>query len=70
VVQPPVNATTGTMLNLVIFQGLADHTVSFDPIFKCTGPFSVNQITFSTIQFVYTGLYWVQLGEAALSAPL
>ncbi len=70
VVQPPVNAPPGAVLNLIIFQGLDNFTVSFDPIFKRAGPFSVEQITFSTIQFVYTGLYWVQLGAPALSAPL
>lgn len=70
VVQPPVNAPPGAVLNLVIFQGLDNYTVSFDPLFKRTGPFSVGELSFSTIQFVYTGLYWVQLGEPALSAPL
>ena len=70
VVQPPVNATAGMVLNLIIFQGANNYAVSFDPTFKTTGPFNAEQITFSTIQFVYTGLYWVQLGAAALSAPL
>ncbi|MDE0916505.1 MAG: right-handed parallel beta-helix repeat-containing protein [Planctomycetota bacterium] len=70
VVLPPVNATTGAVLNLLMYQGSNNYAVSFDPIFKSTGLFSVNPLTFSTIQFVYTGLYWVQLGEAALSAPL
>ena len=69
-VQPPVNAPPGAVLNLVIFQGFDNYTVSFDPIFKRAGPFSVDQVSFSTVQFVYTGLYWVQLGGAALSAPL
>ena len=70
VVQPPVNATPGAVLNLVIFQGFDNYTVSFNPIFKRAGAFSVDQVSFSTVQFVYTGLYWVQLGGAALSAPL
>jgi hypothetical protein len=70
VVQPPVNATPGTVLNLIIFQGNDNYTVSFNAIFKRSGPFSAEQLTFSTIQFVYTGLYWVQLGAASLSAPL
>jgi len=70
VVQPPVNASLGAVLNLIIYQGADNYAVSFDPIFKTTGPFSANPITFSTIQFVYTGLYWVQLGAPALSAPL
>ncbi|MFT5287403.1 MAG: hypothetical protein ACI8TQ_003588, partial [Planctomycetota bacterium] len=70
VVQPPANAPPGAVLNLIIYQGLDNYTVSFDPVFKTSGPFGVDQITFSTIQFVYTGLYWVQLGAAALSAPL
>ncbi|MHC4844678.1 MAG: right-handed parallel beta-helix repeat-containing protein [Planctomycetota bacterium] len=70
VVQPPANAAPGAVLNLVIFQGFDDFTVSFDPIFKRSEPFSVDQASFSTVQFVYTGLYWVQLGAASLSAPL
>ena len=69
-VQPPVNAVAGAVLKLLVFQGVSNYTVDFDPVFKRTGPFTVNQTSFSTIQFVYTGLYWVQLGEAALSAPL
>ncbi len=70
VVQPPINATVGSVLNLIIFQGANNHAVSFDSIFKTAGPFNAEQISFSTIRFVHTGLYWVQLGAAALSAPL
>ena len=33
-------------------------------------PGHASGLHFSTIRFVYTGLYWVQLGAAAIDAPL
>jgi hypothetical protein len=69
-VPPPVNPTDGAILSLIIFQGSASFTIGFDPIFKLAEPFTASSLNFSTIRFVYTGLYWVQLGAAAIDASL
>ena len=70
-VQIPAHPVPGAVINFSIFQPPATaHTVAFDPIFKVSGPFTASGLHFSTIRFVYTGLYWVQLGAAAIDAPL
>lgn len=69
-VKPPLNATTGAVLNLVIFQGTGAYTISFDPIFKLAEPFSASALHYSSIRFLFTGLDWIQLGGAAIDAPM
>ncbi len=66
----PLNPVPGAVLNLVVFQGQSNYAIEFAPIFKRAGAFTAKPVHFSTIRFVYTGLYWVQLGAAALDAPL
>lgn len=69
--QTPLNPVPGAVINLSVFQPQAtSHSIAFAPIFKITGPFTASGLHFSTIRFVYTGLYWVQLGAAAIDAPL
>ncbi|MFT4542720.1 MAG: hypothetical protein ACI89X_003649 [Planctomycetota bacterium] len=69
---PPLNPVPGSILNFSVLQPSATgHGVSFDPIFKKTAtPFRASGLHFSTIRFLYTGLYWVQLGASAIDAPL
>ena len=70
-VQAPTNPVAGAIFNYSIFQPpTAAHTVAFDPVFKLSDVFRASGLHFSTIRFVYTGLYWVQLGAAAIDAPL
>lgn len=70
-VQVPSNPVPGAVLSLSVFQPPStSHAISFKPIFKLAEPFTASGSRFSTIQFVYTGLYWVQLGGAAINAPL
>ena len=69
-VWPPANATSGVVLNVIVFQGTGSYTIGFDPIFKVAEPFTVSGLHYSTIRFIYTGLYWIQLGGAAIDAPL
>jgi len=67
----PSVSTTGVILNLIVFQPPGgSFTINFDPIFKLAEPFSASGLHFSTIRFIYTGLYWIQLGGAAIDAPL
>lgn len=62
---------TGAILNLIVFQPPAEaFAISFDPIFKTTGGFSVSALHYSSIRFLYTGLYWIQLGAPAIDMPL
>ena len=68
---PPSNATAGVHLDLVVFQAPGKaYTIGFDPVFKLAEPFTVSALHFSTIRFVYIGLYWIQMGGAAIDAPL
>jgi hypothetical protein len=70
-VQDPLNPVPGAVINFSILQPAGTgHTVAFRPIFKITGAFTASGLHFSTIRFVYTGLYWIQLGAAAIDAPL
>jgi len=66
----PVNPVPGAILNLIVFQGYGNYTIDFDPIFKKAEPFTVSSLHYSSIRFLYTGLYWIQLGGAAIDAPL
>ena len=67
----PLKPASGAMITLVVFQPFASsHSIDFAPIFKKTGPFTASGLHFSTIRFVYTGQYWVQVGAAAIDAPL
>lgn len=69
-VAPPMVETAGVVLNIIIFQGPgASYSINFDPAFKLAEPFSARELHFSTIRFLYTGLYWIQLGGAAIDAP-
>jgi hypothetical protein len=70
-VAPPTIGTAGAVLNFVIFQGpSSSYTIDFDPLFKMAEPFSARPLHFSSIRFLYTGLYWIQLGGAAIDSPL
>jgi len=67
----PSNATAGVHLNLIVFQAPGKaYTIAFHPAFKLAESFTVSALHFSTIRFVYTGLYWIQMGGAAIDAPL
>ncbi len=71
IVQVPVNPVAGAILNLSIFQPPgAAHSIGFKPIFKLADPLTASGGHFSTTRFLFTGLYWVQLGAAAIDAPL
>ncbi|MFT5731591.1 MAG: hypothetical protein ACJAZN_000388 [Planctomycetota bacterium] len=71
IVQVPLNPVPGAVIRLSVFQPPATaYSIGFDPIFKVAEPFTASGLRFSTIQFFYTGLYWVQLGGAAIDAPL
>gem|GEM_PF-1878659 len=67
---PPASPKAGAILNLIVFQAYGSHTIEFDPIFKTAEPFTVSSMHFSTIRFIYNGQYWIQLGGAAIDAPL
>jgi len=69
-VWPPTNATSGAILNVIVFQGTGSYTIDFDPIFKVAEPFTASSLHYSTIRFIYTGLCWIQLGGVAIDAPL
>ena len=69
-VPPPLNPVPGAVLNFFALQGNTNYTIGFDPIFKTAGAFTVKPLHFSSIRFVYTGLYWFQLGGAAINVPL
>ena len=70
-VKLPLNPVGGAVITFSIFQPPATaHTVAFDPVFKLSDVFRASGLHFSTIRFVYTGVYWVQLGAAAIDAPL
>lgn len=71
IVQVPANPVAGAILNLSIFQPPgAAHSIGFKPIFKLADPLTASGGHFSTTRFLFTGLYWVQLGAAAIDAPL
>ena len=71
IVQVPANPVAGAILNLSIFQPPgAAHSIGFKPIFKVADPLTASGGHFSTTRFLFTGLYWVQLGAAAIDAPL
>jgi len=69
-VMPPANPVPGAILNMIVFQAYGTYTVGFDPIFKVAEPLTASSLHYSSIRFLYTGLYWIQLGGAAIDAPL
>jgi hypothetical protein len=70
-VTPPLNAVPGAVLRISVLQGTGTaFALSFDPVFKAAGPLAPQSLCFGTVQFVFSGMYWIQLGAAVTDLPL